>query len=149
APWPTGTPGIPCSRPPASRPVRSASWVVVFLVVGGVYRGLGVVAGDEGPVGGARAGRHLLRVLGPGVSARQARERALALHDAAVAGDALVAHEIVEAPRLAHVLRHVRRERRRNLAVPREIERELRLLDRGGHPLRLRHELGLAEPPSR
>jgi hypothetical protein len=81
---------------------------------------------------------------------RQARQGTLALDDAVVAAPARLAHrQVVEAPGLAHVLRDVRRERRRHLALDGEIDRELRLLDRRDHSLRLRNELGLAQPAGR
>ena len=49
----------------------------------------------------------------------------------------------------SHVRRDVRRERRRHLALREERHRELDLLDRLHDALRLRHELGLAEPAGR
>ena len=55
----------------------------------------------------------------------------------------------MEAARLVDLLRDVRRERQRHLALAREAHRELHLRDRGDHALRLRHELGLAQPPRR
>src|SRR5262249_29706782 len=79
----------------------------------------------------------------------QAREAALALDDAAVAAPVLPRDELVEQPGLAHVLRDVRRARAHGLAVPAELERELRLRDGLRHALRLRHELGLAQPARR
>src|SRR3954468_19585333 len=61
----------------------------------------------------------------------------------------LFADELAEVPRLVDVTRHVRRERRRHLAVLCEAQRELRLLERLDDALRLRHELGLAQPARR
>src|SRR5918911_5635612 len=72
-------------------------------------------------------------------------ERVLALDDPERAVDTLLLDEVVERPRLLHVLRYVRRERRRHLALLREPDRELRLLDRRHEPLRLRDELRLAQ----
>ncbi len=57
--------------------------------------------------------------------------------------------QVVQQPRFVHVLGDVRRERRRHLPVPRQVEREADLLDRLGDTLRLRHELGLAQPARR
>src|SRR5581483_10726114 len=84
------------------------------------------------------------------VPVREARQRTLALHDAGEAANAVLAGgDVGEAARFLHVLGDVRRERRRHLAVTREVERELRLLDRGDNALCLRHELGLAQPARR
>src|SRR5437016_4360025 len=85
------------------------------------------------------ARRPLLRVAA--LVELDVRDRLLALHDARRALAVLLAHEVVEGPRLADVLRDVRRERRRHLAAPGEAHRELDLLDRGDDALRLRDEL--------
>src|SRR5581483_357861 len=75
---------------------------------------------------------------------------ALALHDAVEPTAAGIAdRQVVQPARLLHVLRDVRRERRRDLALDGEIEREPRLLDRGNDALGLRHELGLPQPSGR
>ena len=76
-------------------------------------------------------------------------ERALTLHDAGGALDALLLDDVVEGARLLDVLRDVRREGNRHLSPPGERERELRLLERLHDPLRLRHELRLAQPAGR
>src|SRR3954447_7024310 len=78
-----------------------------------------------------------------------ATERMLALDDAERAVTALFLHEVVEGTRLANPLGDVRRERRRDLALLQQPERELRLLDRRDDALGLRHELSLAEPAGR
>ena len=58
--------------------------------------------------------------------------------------------EVVERPRLVDVLRDVRRERRRHLAVLAPgLSANFDLLDRVDDALRLRHELGLAQPAGR
>ena len=80
---------------------------------------------------------------------RQAAERLLALDDARVAGHTLLTDQVVEPAGLLDVLRDVRRERRRHLAVPSQVKRESRLLDRRDDALRLRHQLGLAQPAGR
>src|SRR5437763_16325204 len=77
------------------------------------------------------------------------RERMLSLNVAERSLPVLLADERVGVPRLVDVARHVRRERRRHLAVLCEAQRELRLLERLDDALRLRHELGLAQPASR
>ena len=61
----------------------------------------------------------------------------------------LLLHEVVERARLVHVLRDMRRERRRHLPVLGQAHRELHFLQRLEHALRLRDELGLAQPAGR
>src|SRR4051812_13654502 len=73
-----------------------------------------------------------VRVLDP-------RQRSLALDDPERAFATLFANELVERPRLADVRGHVRRERRGHLALLRQTNRELRLLDGRDDALRLRH----------
>ena len=73
----------------------------------------------------------------------------LALHVAERALAVLRLHDLPEVARLLDVLRDVRRELEPGLAVPREVDRELHLLDRRDDALRLRHELGLAQPAGR
>ena len=62
---------------------------------------------------------------------------------------ALLLDEVEERARLLHALGDVRREGRRHLAVLEQAHGELHLLDRGDDALRLRHELGLAQPAGR
>ena len=94
-----------------------------------------------------RSGR---RVVGVGLEhVLDHREAPLALDDPGRAFAALPAHEVAQRPRLLDVLRHVRRERRRHLAVLGQLEREADLLDRFDRPLGLRHQLGLAQPAGR
>ena len=83
------------------------------------------------------------------MAVRQLRQRRLALHDPRVPVAVLLVEKVVQAPRLAHVLRDVRRERRRHLPDLQQPEGELRLPDGLDDPLRLRHELRLAQPPGR
>ena len=76
-------------------------------------------------------------------------QRVLALDDAGCAVDALLLDDLVEPAGLLDVLGHVRRKRNRHLPAPRQRQRELGLLERLHDPLRLRHELGLAQPARR
>ena len=76
-------------------------------------------------------------------------ERLLALDDAGGAVAVLRLDEVEERPRLVHLGSDVRRERRWHLALDGEAHRELHLLDRRDDALRLRHELGLAQPAGR
>src|SRR5438477_4951021 len=78
-----------------------------------------------------------------------AAERVLTLHDPQRAAHSLRLDDVVEPTRLADVPRRMRWERRRDLAVPRQPHRELHLLDRRDDALRLRNELGLAQPAGR
>ncbi len=121
-----------------------------------------LVVGDppeRGPVGAHREASSVASGLACGncpgavrialaavAAVRELGQRGLALDDAGVAAQTLLSHEVVELLRLADVLRHVRRERRRHLADAQELEREARLADRLDDPLRVRHELRLAEP---
>src|SRR5439155_9844083 len=73
----------------------------------------------------------------------------LALDDAGRAVHALRLDDVVERPGLLHVLRHVRRNRRRYLPPPRQAHRKLHLLDRRDDALGLGDELGLAQPARR
>src|SRR5439155_5918823 len=75
-----------------------------------------------------------------------ATERVLTLDDPERALAVLPLDQLAQEPRFLHVLRHVWRDRRRHLAVPGQLEREADLLDRFDDALRLRHELGLAQP---
>ena len=70
----------------------------------------------------------------------------LALDDPERAVAPLRLDDVVERAGLLHVGCHVRRHRRRHLAVPGERHRELHLLDRRDDALCLRNELGLAQP---
>ena len=83
------------------------------------------------------------------VPVRELRERVLALHVAERALAILRLHDLPQVARLLDVLRDVRRELEPRLAVPREVDRELHLLDRRDDALRLRHELRLAQPAGR
>ena len=76
-------------------------------------------------------------------------ERLLALDDAGGTVAILRLDEVEERSRLVHLGRHVRRERRRHLALDGKPHRKLHLLDRRDDSLRLRHELRLAEPARR
>src|SRR5947209_10171311 len=67
-------------------------------------------------------------------------ERALAI---------LLADDLAQVARLAHVLRHVRRECEPGLVVLDEVHRELHLLHGRDDALRLGNELGLAQPTGR
>src|SRR5436190_23122712 len=75
-----------------------------------------------------------------------AAERVLTLRDPQRAALSLRLDDVVEPTRLVDVPRRMRWERRRDLAVPRQPHRELHLLDRRDDALRLRNELGLAQP---
>src|SRR6266511_1821370 len=77
------------------------------------------------------------------------RERLLALDDSGRAGASLRVDELVEAASLLNPVGHVWRDGGRHLSVLGERDGELRLLDRGDDPLRLRDELHLAEPAGR
>src|SRR6266508_408349 len=77
------------------------------------------------------------------------RERLLALDDSGRAGASLRVDELVEAASLLNPVGHVWWDGGRHLSVLGERDGELRLLDRGDDPLRLRDELHLAEPAGR
>src|SRR5690349_6015707 len=77
------------------------------------------------------------------------RERVLSLHDAARPLPVLLAHELVQVPRLVDVPRRVRDRNGAHLAVPGKAGAELELLDRRDVTLRLRDQLLLAQPPGR
>src|SRR5579885_3374392 len=107
-------------------------------------------AGDERPRERVGPLVDLLeRLRAEAVAVREAGQRALALDDAGEALASLRLGQVVEPPRLDDVLGDVQRERRRHLPLAREVEREARLLDRRDDALRLRHQLGLAQPARR
>src|SRR6201987_1033976 len=80
---------------------------------------------------------------------RELGQGGLALDDARGTLTALLLRELAKVARFADVQGHVGRKRRRHLAVLREAQRDLPLLDRRDDALGLRHELGLAEPAGR
>src|SRR5439155_6164651 len=118
----------PCSRRPSSR------------------CGVPVLTRDVGPRERARAVRIALALV---VTVRERRQGGLALDDPAVAVAVLLRDELVQAAGLADVLRDMGRKRQRHLADARELDREASLADRLDDPLRLRDELGLAQPAGR
>ena len=77
------------------------------------------------------------------------RERRLSLDDAQGTVSALLLDEVVELARLVDVGRDVDRTGRRHLAAAGKLERELRLAQRPEDALRLRDEVGLAQPADR
>src|SRR5437763_11833714 len=83
------------------------------------------------------------------VAVLELREGALSLDVTERALAILLADDLAQVAGLAHVLRHVRREREARLVVLGEVHRELHLLHRRDDALRLRHELGLAQPARR
>src|SRR5256714_3641683 len=140
APSPTALPDTPCSRrlfsrtPFAPRSVRLKPDTGVVL------------AGDERPRERAGTVRIALALV---ISVREHRQRSLALDDPAIALAVLLGDELVQPARLLDVLRDVGRKRRRHLADACELDREARLAARLDDPLRLRDELGLAQPAGR
>src|SRR5947199_10740239 len=86
-----------------------------------------------GQVGGRVVAALAVRPLGSLGLVGEVHQRLLALDDAESACAVLLLDALVERARLVDVGCDVRRERRRDLAVPCEAERELDLLDRRDH----------------
>src|SRR6266536_375294 len=84
-----------------------------------------------------------------GLDVLDAREPALALDDTERPVTTLRLDEVVERPRLVDLGCDVDRPRRRHLAATGERQGELRLLEGAENALRLRDELGLAQPSGR
>src|SRR5207237_3962478 len=107
--WPRARRGSPCSTRPSSAPIRWCSR----------RRRLLLLRGQPGPRRRALPLVDLLQGLGL-VPVIKLPERVLALDVAERAEPALLVDELVQVARLPDVLGHVRRERRRHLAVLRE-----------------------------
>src|SRR5262249_13552192 len=96
---------------------------------------------SRGVVLGLRSLRMVLEI--------DAGQRAFTLDDPAGTRDAVLTHDVVELARLVDALGDVRRDGQRHLAVAQQPPCEPGLRDRRHDALRLRYQLGLAQPAGR